>query len=137
MSRVELLSNISSLFEYKTISSFEGDEFVLLRSSTIESIDSPIDDKTAFEALENHVHIIDCIRKSEIPELVRVSKIFGMSILNHLKTDYPEKDFYVFISLKQGDSLIIRFHQKWLNEKPYYDARDFLNSNELVLMFES
>lgn len=137
MSRVELLSNISSLFEYKTIFDFVGDEFVLLRSSTIESIDFPIDDKTAFEALENHVHIMDHIRKSEMTELVNASKILGMSILSHLKTNYPEKDFYVFVSIKQGDSLIIRFHQKWVHEKPYYDVCDFTDLNEIVLMFKS
>ena len=137
MSRVELLSKISSLFEYKIISSFEGDEFVLLRSSTIESIDFPIDDKTAFEALENHVHIMDHIRKSEMTELVNASKVLGMSILSLLKTNYPEKDFYVFVSIKQGDSLIIRFHQKWVHEKPYYNVCDFKDLNEIVLMFKS
>ena len=137
MSCVDVLSNLSSLYEYKIISDLEGNEFILLHSSTIESIDFPINDRTAFEANENHVHIIEKIRKREIPELASVSKTLSMSILRNLKSIYPDRDFLVFVTMKPGDSLIIRFHQKWNEEEPYYDPQVFKNTNELVLMFKS
>ena len=137
MRRIELLSNISSLYEYKTMSDLEGNEFVLLRSCAEESIDFPIADKTAFEAVENHVHVIDKIKSSEISELVNASQIIGQSILRNLGFHFPEKSFFVFISMTPGDSLIIRFHQKWHSETPYYDPQTFTNTKDIVLMFES
>ena len=84
MERMDLLTNLSQLFDYKTVSDLEGNELVLLRSSTINIIDFQVADKTEFEAIENHVHIIDRIKRKEIPALVKVSNIIGLSSSNNL-----------------------------------------------------
>lgn len=137
MDRIQLLCKLSSSFEYKTVSDIEGSEFVFLRSSAISFIDFQVADKTAFEAVENHVHIIDRIKRKEIPELVKASNIIGQSVLKNLKSCYPERDFVIYISISPDDSMIIRFHQKWHSEMQYYDLNAFNNTKDVVLMFES
>ena len=137
MKRAEFLNMLTDLFQFRTIADKNGNSYILFRSSCLSGVDVDVDDKTAFEAVENHVHLLDNIKESEFSTLVAASQVLGQSLLNNLRYYYPDKQFYVFVSITLHDSLIIRFHQKWYSEAPYYDPLNFTNSKEVLLMFES
>ena len=59
-----------------------------------------------------------------------------MALLSSLKSYYPQKSFVVYVSINLHDSFIIRFHQKWDDEEPYYYPADFTSPNEKVYSFE-
>ena len=60
MKHIDYLKKIVGLFEFRVISDKRGNEFVLLADNMISNVDF-VEDKTAFEASENHVHIINNI----------------------------------------------------------------------------
>lgn len=128
---IHILRQISDLFEYKIVLDLNKVEYVLFKSSNIGNLDDTIDDKTAFEALENHVHLIDNIKKSEYGELTQIGKKLALAMLNNLRIAFPNKKFVVFVTL--SDSMIIRFHQQWENEPEYFTVDE--NSDGIVLRF--
>ena len=136
MKRLDYFKAIAELFAFKTIMDDTGNEYVVYQNSTIDHI-SGIDDKTAFEALENHVHLLDRVKASEFDSLVVIGNQLGKALLARLKFQFPEKSFFVFVSIHLGDSFIIRFHQKWENEAPYYIPEQFQSATEKVLGFEA
>ena len=101
----------------------------------INEINFEIEDKTQFEALENHIHLVDNVKKSDFCELIEIGKILGGTQLNALKSKYPDKEFCVFVTVDIGESMIIRFHQVWENEPVYYNPDDFNSGKTKVLMF--
>ncbi len=132
---IKFLREFSKIFEYKTIIDEFSNEYVLFKNSEITVIEN-IDDKTAFEAMENHVHLIDNVHKKDIQELAAISNIIGNIVLNNLKVSFPSKEFIVYISITVHDSMIVRFHQKWADELPYYDVTNFNSRDDIVLSFE-
>ena len=136
MKRVDYFKTIAELFAFKTITDEHGNEYVLYQNSSFDSI-SGIEDKTAFEALENHVHLLNHIKPSEVDSLAVVGANLGRALLASLKLKFPEKSFFVFVSITPGDSFIIRFHQKWDNEPPHLDPAEFQSSKETVFGFAS
>lgn len=137
MTKVELLKCFSEIFEFKTVFDKNGSEYVLYANSPINKIDFTVDDKTQFEAVENHIHLIDNVKKSDFEELVEIGGVLGETQLNTLKVKYPSKKFCVFVSIDVGDSMIIRFHQVWENELVYYNPDDFNPEKTKVLMFRN
>ena len=79
---------------------------------------------------------MDKITKKEFKSLIPISKQLGNTLLNCLKCKYPDKQFVVFVSIHLRDSMIVRFHQKWEGEEPYYRPSDFNGPNERVFSFE-
>jgi|LSQX01.2.fsa_nt_gb hypothetical protein len=136
MKRIEFLELLSSLYGYKTIYDESGNEFVVFNHSNLDCVQS-IKDKTEFEAIENHIHLLDNIKEDEFESLDTISKILVKSIIYNLKCWYPEKQFFVYVSIRLHDSMIIRFHQKWINEEPYFNTADFTSPIEKVFMLES
>ena len=136
MKRTDYFELLAQLFEFKTVTDELGNEFVLFRSSPLETV-GKIDDKTQFEAVENHIHLLEHIKAFEFEKLCSVSSRLGQALLWSLNANYPDKHFVVFVSLQLHDSMIIRFHQKWEGEEAYYDVSDFRSPTEKVLMFES
>lgn len=134
MKHIDYLKKIVGLFEFRVISDKRGNEFVLLADNMISNVDF-VEDKTAFEASENHVHIINNIKKDDMESLVSIGKILGETLTNILKVSFPEKEFMVFVSLRLNDSMIIRFHQRWQNELPYCNPEEFRSENEKVFLF--
>lgn len=112
LKKTEYLTQIAGLFRFKTITDDRGNEFVLFADSSVDRMEY-VQDKTAFEAAENHVHLIDRIGKKEFDKLIPVAETLGQVLLNSLKFRYPQKQFVVYVSLCLHDSMIIRFHQKW------------------------
>ena len=80
-----------------------------------------IADKTAFEAVETHVHLLDNLSKRECVELEGLIQTLGHTLLSRLHAQYPDRDFTVYVTLSR-DTVIARFHQRWPGEPPYYDA---------------
>lgn len=134
MRRIEYYEQITDLFEFKTVSDECGNEYVLFKQSNCDHI-SGIKDRTEFEACENHVHLMDNVKKDEFTRLIPVVKRLGEAVLQCLKSEYPQKQFMVFVSLHLNDSMIIRFHQKWENEKPYCNPEDYKSEKEKVFVF--
>jgi len=113
----DLLNSCFSLFEFKTVFDNEGNEYVLNASNKTDEI-TDIEDKTAFEALQNHFHIFDNIRADQKKDIINFSNKFGKALIDILAKNYPSKHFVVFISV--DTTMIVRFHQKWKNEPWYY-----------------
>ncbi len=132
MNKLTFLDLLSGLFDFKVIRDEDNNEYVLFKHSKLERVDHIID-KTEFEAVENHIHICDRIRKEDFSLLLIIANRLGKALLNCLKANFPLKEFVVFVTL--SDSMIIRFHQKWGDEY-YYNLID-LDSNEFkIVMFE-
>lgn len=80
---------------------------------------------------------MDNISKKEFNEIDSVAQALGKSLLCCLKQDFPTRSFCVFVSVSVNDSLIIRFHQKWPGEEPYYSLSDSDNEKEKLFVFEN
>ena len=106
--------------EFKTVSDGKY-EYVSFRNSQINDIDFCIEDKTMFEALDNHIHFFDNVRKSEMPYLKKIAECVCSLVLGKLEADFPEKQFIVFVVIQRKESVIFRFHQLWPDEPTYYD----------------
>lgn len=135
MRKIDILKSVANLFDFKTVTDNNGNEYVLYADSVINGNDLEIDDKTQFEAVQNHIHLIDNVKKSDFEELIEIGKVLGETQLNALKSKYPDKEFCVFVSVDIGESMIIRFHQIWENEPVYYNPDDFNSDKTRVLMF--
>ncbi len=127
---------IAGLFHFKTILDEKGNEYVLFLESQLTSAEN-IQDRTQFEAIENHVHLLNNVKKEDFSQCVQTGKILAQSVRNSLCFHYPRKQFIVYVSLRLNDSMILRFHQKWENEEPYYDPEDFNSEQEKVIKFET
>lgn len=135
MKHIDCLELVAQLFDFKTITDEYGHEFVLLKSNSLETV-SKIDDKTQFEAVENHIHLLNYIKSIDFEKTQFIATHLGQALLWSLNANYPDKHFVVFVSLQLHDSMIIRFHQKWNDEEVYYDVSDFLSPKEKVFKFE-
>lgn len=129
------LNFVADLFKFKIIFDEYNREYVVFNSNPISKIDN-IADKTQFEAVENHVHLCDNIKKRDFNDLTLVGENLGQALFFCLKSTFPDKDFVVFVSIQVGFSMIIRFHQKWNGEDYYYDDSLKCSQTEVVLKFE-
>ena len=135
MRRTDILSFLNGLDKFKIIKDEHETEYVVFKDSKVKYL-RKILDKTAFEAVENHIHLLDDITLKEFKALFPIAKSLGNLLLCCLKQSFPNKNFIVFVTLCVHDSFIIRFHQKWEDELPYYNLNDFENQGEKVFMFE-
>ena len=118
--------------DFKTIYDMKGSAFVVLGESCagkdVSSVE--ITDKTAFEAVENHIHI--SLKKTGFIKLFSLRRE-GITLCRRfmllLKEKYPTRDFVVYVTVTLGDAAILRFHQKWNGEADYYsDAAPYKNT---------
>ncbi len=72
MRRIEFLELLVNLFQFKTVHDEKGNEYVLFSDNPINSAVN-VQDHTAFEAIQNHVHLLVNIQKDEL------QKRFGLS----------------------------------------------------------
>ncbi len=135
MKKIEFFELIADLFKFKSIFDEVKNEYVVFEYSTLNSI-SERTDKTEFEAIENHVHLFDHVKKEEFERFIKIAPSLGKTVLCMLKSHYPEKNFVVYVSIKLHDSMILRFHQKWEGERSYYNPSEFSLPNERVFSFE-
>lgn len=136
MKKIELLKEFSEIFGFKTVTDKNGNEYVVCADSVLDKIGFEPEDKTQFEAVENHIHLIDNVKKSDFEKLTEIGKILGETQLSALKAKYPDKEFCVFVTIDIGESMIIRFHQIWKNEPVYYNPDNFNSDTTKILMFK-
>ncbi|MBQ3603905.1 MAG: hypothetical protein IJA02_08700 [Clostridia bacterium] len=134
MRKIKLLHLVASLFAFKVIKDINGNEYVVYNDSHINKIESTVEDKTAFEAVENHVHIFGNIKKSDFEDACFIGEKIGEALFSSLKQAFPERNFIVFVSV--SDEIIIRFHQKWENEPVYYDVNANYGKGHMLFAFE-
>ena len=136
MNKIHYLEMIANIFEYKTIYDLMGNEYVVFKQSSIDQL-GYIEDKTEFESIENHVHLLDRVQRKDFATLSPTMQCIGKALLRSLTVSYPNKHFCVYVTLRVNDSLIVRFHQKWANELPYYNPEEFDDSVEKVFMYSN
>ncbi len=109
-------------FDFKTIYDTTDNEFIVFAGSCADKDISGIEitDKTAFEAVENHIHIIEKIGVVKLFFYQRKGVELCSNVLLSLKQKYPTRDFIVYVTLTLHDAMILRFHQKWEDETDYY-----------------
>ena len=109
-------------FNFKIIYDIKGTEYIVLDESRAEKDISTIEitDKTAFEAVENHIHMMERISFVKLFSLQKEGENLCRSFLLSLKKKYPTRDFVVCVTLTLHDAMILRFHQKWKGEADYY-----------------
>ncbi len=102
--------SVIQLFYFKTLSDRNGNEYVVLSGCASDSAND-IEDRTAFEAVENHVHVLDNIKKRDMEHVDFIGEKLGRLLLDRLKLCFPQKKFYVFVTYELHESLTVRFHQ--------------------------
>ena len=135
MKRVDYFRLMANLFAFQTIQDEWQNTYVMFAHSQVTDI-TGIKDRTQFEALENHVHLLDNIKKTEYPICVEIAPKLGKVLLNSLQCAFPEKHFWVFVTVSLGGSMIIRFHQKWPGEPQYYPLEGWNPEMEAVFGFD-
>ena len=135
MNKISLYNELLDIFDFRTICDSLGNEFVIYKNSSVCLCDDEIIlDRTAFEALENHVHLIDNVKRYDKKDLIELGEKAGKLLVDRLSFCFPEKHFVVFVTIT--DSMIVRFHQKWGNE-PYYYSDENRNEKEYLITFDN
>lgn len=132
---VSLLLRLTQLLQYGIIQDTVGNELVCIADvATGERIDYMILDKTAYEAVNNHVHLVDDITDYEHLVLAADAEIMCLLIYANLKFEYPKKRFAVFATVQRHDSFVLRFHQIWKDEQMYYMPSNISESEYVFAM---
>ena len=113
------LTGFTSLLDTEIVIDKSGTNFVLL-SGAHGDLDYKVQDKTEFEAVNNHVHILDKLSPSELDELKEIAPVLCRCIQYTLQAKYHGRQFYIYATASVHDSFILRFHQHWDDEPPYY-----------------
>ena len=102
-----------------------GAEFVLLDTGDgpdTSPLPLAVEDRTGYEAVLNHVHLFSGPLPPEELAEVRPRALAAAQDLRHaLEQTFPDKRFAVFLTLNPEDG-ILRFHQLWPGEVPYYQV---------------
>lgn len=102
-----------------------GAEFVLLDTGDgpdTSPLPLAVEDRTGYEAVLNHVHLFSGPFPPEELAEVRPRALAAAQDLRHaLEQTFPGKRFAVFLTLNPEDG-ILRFHQLWPGEVPYYQV---------------
>ncbi|MBR6028549.1 MAG: hypothetical protein IKP40_05605 [Clostridia bacterium] len=132
---IDVINNTGLLLDTHLYSDSYGNEYVLLSVPQFSVSDPVIQDRTAFEALNTHTHVLSDLSKRDFKDLRVIAPHICRQLLTYLNGKYPGKHFCVFASAVLHDDFIIRFHQKWENETPYYDVHE--GKKEWVVLEES
>ena len=119
LNRLLPLAGFASLLDTEIVTDKSGRDFVLLSGAYID-LDYDVQDKTEFEAVNNHVHILDKLSPTELDGLKEMAPALCRCIQYTLQAKYPGRQFYVYATASVHDSFILRFHQSWDDEPPYY-----------------
>lgn len=129
---VNLFWSFSQLLHYHVLTDEAGNELLCLYDDHRKTIPLSVKDKTAYEAVNNHVHLLDDISDEEFSKLVVDAPILCRLIYNNIKAQYPQKKLAVYVTVSRCDSFTIRFHQVWPGEPLYYNPEDFSSGDERV-----
>ncbi len=103
----------------------DGIEYILINKYDSHVVSKNIfNDKTKFESLENHIHLIKpqiCLCRKYLK--IEIQKL-GEKILRKLILQFPNHKFIVYIEINNKNNVIIRFHQQWKDEENYYNINN-------------
>lgn len=122
MRRTSLFQFYAAVFDFRFKCIYDGaeNEFVVFYNSSLQArFPQIIRDKTEFEAVENHIHLMDHLRDWEIEEIRPACKRICETLLYALKNAFPTKHFAVYAFVSGDRSLVLRFHQSWQGETDY------------------
>lgn len=137
MRTIDLMESVVDIFNFKVVRDECGNEYVLYGKSGFDSAcGMNITDRTEFEAVENRTYIANNVKKSEFGRWIGVMNELGGLLADRLRKQFPQKKFIVFVTVSLNDSAIIRFHQRWHNELPYYDVSIPCSDGEYLASFE-
>lgn len=100
MKDIRFLQLITGIFKFKLIKDERGNEYILNSDNPLDSV-GLIEDKTAFEASENHTHIIEKVRTADFEAACSVEQTLGELLFHSLKREYRDKEFVVFVSVTE------------------------------------
>ena len=127
-----LFRTFSQLLHYQVLTDAAGNELLCLCDDHRKTIPLSVEDKTAYEAVNNHEHLLDDISDEAFSELVADAPVLCRLIYCNIKMQYPQRKLAVYVAVSRHDSLTVRFHQVWTGELPYYDPEDFSSGDERV-----
>jgi hypothetical protein len=111
----------------------EGNEFVLFDTGSCkEDILGVIADKTQYEAVENHFHLFNRVSEENKETIEKIGTAIAKNMLRALINTFPEKKFIVYLEVNIKDTTIVRFHQIWENELPYFDVKQFRGEAKII-----
>ncbi|MEA5038663.1 MAG: hypothetical protein VB086_02375 [Clostridiaceae bacterium] len=133
---LELLPVIYPVFYVKK--DRDGHELVFLDAGHHqEDISVVIADKTQCEAVENHFHLFNRTNEENKEAVKKIGASIAKNLLRALMQTFPDKKFIVYLEVNISDSTIVRFHQIWDNEPPYFDVATFKNKNVELFEFKA
>ena len=71
------------------------------------------------------MHLFGKVRKKYQNKAFDVAKMITNNLVQELTENFPNKKFHVYLECDFSDHIIIRFHQHWENEYPYFDVKEF------------
>ena len=94
-------------------------------------------EKSTVEAVENHIHLFDGVKKCYREDVKKISIAIAENLLKCLKYEFPDRKFVVFLELNYKDSVIVRFHQIREEEGLYIDPQYYKEEYDsgLFMMF--
>ena len=121
--------------QFCTVMDMDGNEFVrLIEGDRPQNPVIRIQDKTQYEATFNHFHLNEGRIGRKLVSAKQWGTAIAQNLAQELKKAYPDKKFLVFLTVNRED-MIIRFHQEWENEPPYYDPAVTYADHTEVLCF--
>lgn len=127
-----LFRTLSQLLHYHVLTDAAGNELLCLCDDHRKTIPLSVEDKTAYEAVNNHEHLLDDISDEAFSELVADAPVLCRLIYCNIKMKYPHRKLAVYVAVSRHDSLTVCFHQVWMGELPYYNPEDFSSRDERV-----
>ena len=127
-----LFRTFSQLLHYHVLTDAAGNELLCLCDDHRKAIPLSVEDKTAYEAGNNHEHLLDDISDEAFSELVTDAPVLCRFIYCNIKMQYPQRKLAVYVAVSRHDSLTVRFHQVWTGEPPYCDPEDFSSGDDRV-----
>ena len=120
--------------KFYTVKDNKNNEYVFLKTEA-ERINSLnlVKDKTQLEGYENHFHLFGKIRKRYQKKVEVVTNLILQNLINELRQNFPNKKFRVYLDCDFSDHVIIRFHQYWEDEHPYYNPDEFPSITEFKI----
>ena len=131
-----IIKELEPLLNTELVKDAEGNEFVLPVGVMQHPINEIIKDKTGFEGFNTHIHLKDNIQAKDALELKDAAIETAEILKKDLTYKYSQKIFIIYITITIGGSMIIRFHQQWDGEQPYYDE-GCCDEDTMLLIFKS
>ncbi len=107
--------------QFYTLHDTAKNELVFLKTGETEAGELNVTGKTQCEAVNNHFHLFEKVGEKNYESVVEIGKNIANNLFISLTQSFPNKSFVVYLEVNVKDSVIIRFHQKWEDEPPYFD----------------